>query len=74
MEFDDPLASVRAPTQKESKIAERVAVYNDFNMDKVARINESEEKHRKWKAYHRSVRKYRVSVSKEAPSKDNNPS
>ena len=38
-EFGDPLASVRAPTQQELKIAKRVAAYAADDMDKVARID-----------------------------------
>ena len=42
MEFGD--RQVRAPTQQELKIAECVDVYNSGDMDKVARLDEREEK------------------------------
>ena len=67
IEFNDPL--VRAPTQQELKIAERVAAYNSGGMDKVAHINESEEQRRRWKANHRGVRKYHAGISKASSSK-----
>ena len=54
MEFGYPL--VRAPTQQELKIAERVAAYNAGYIDKVARIDKSEEERCKWKAYDTNVR------------------
>ena len=47
-EFDDPY--VRAPTQRELKIAERVGAYNAGEMDKVARIDERDEQSRRWKS------------------------
>ena len=72
MEFGDPF--VRAPTQQELNIAERFAAYNSAGMDKVARIDKREEDRRKWKAYHRSIRKYRAGVSKASSSKGNNSS
>ena len=72
MKFGDPL--VHAPTQQELNITERVAAYNADYMDKVARIDERGEECRKWKEYHRNVRKYRAGVSKESSSKGNNPS
>ena len=74
MELGDPFASARDTTQRESKIAERDTAYNAAEMSKVARIDERDEEHRKWKAYHRNVRKYSESVSKAASSKDDNPS
>ena len=70
----EPLASVRAQTQPELKIAERVAAYNAGDMSKIARIEKCEEERRKWKAYHHKVRKYRARVSKASSSKGNNPS
>ena len=73
MEFGDPLASACASNQQELKIAERVVPYNSSGIDKVARIDEREEKHRKWKANHRNARMLRARVSKEASSKENNP-
>ena len=63
MELSDPLATVRALTQQEFKIAEHVVAYNADDTDKLARIDKCEEERRKWKTYHRSVRKYRASVS-----------
>ena len=72
MEFGDPY--VRAPTQQELKIAERVAANNAGDMDKVARIDEREEKRRRWKSYHRSVRKYHAGISKASSSKVNSSS
>ena len=72
-EFGDLLASVRALTQQELKITERIAAYNAGDMDKVACINKREEERCEWKAYHRNVRKYRASISKESSSKYNNP-
>ena len=69
IEFGDPLANVRAPAQQELRIAERVCAYNDGDMDKIARIDEREEKRRNWKAYHRNVRKYRAGVCKASSSK-----
>ena len=72
MEFGDPY--VRAPTQQELKIAERVAAYNSCDMDKVARIDERDEQCRNWKSYHRSVRKYHAGVSKASSSKGNSSS
>ena len=62
MEFGD--LYVRSPTQQELKIAERVAAYNASDLDKVARIDEREKQRGKWKAYHRSVRKYSAGISK----------
>ena len=38
---------VRAPTQQELKIAERVAAYNTDDMDRIARIDERDEQCRK---------------------------
>ena len=72
MEFDYPLASGRAPAQKELKIAEHVSAYNDGDTGKVAHIGEHEEELRKFKAYHRNVRRCRASVSKIASLKDDN--
>ena len=74
MVFDDILARVRAPTQQELKIAERVSAYNVGNRDKDPRIDELEEECRKRKVYHRNVRKFPSSVSKAAHLKDDNPS
>ena len=45
MELGDSL--VRAPTQQELKINERVIAYNAGEMDKVVRIDEREQEHRK---------------------------
>ena len=73
-ELGDPLANVRAPMQKDSKIAERVFAYNSGNMKKVARVDERDKEYSNRKAYHRIVSKYRKNVSKVASSKDNNPS
>ena len=72
MEFGYP--AVRAPTQQELKIAERVAAYSSGDMDKVARIDEREEQRRKWKSYHRSVRRYHAGISKASSSKGNSSS
>ena len=47
MEFGDPLANVRAPTQEEFKIAERVSAYNSGDMSKVVHIDEFNEEFRK---------------------------
>ena len=69
-ELGDSLANVCAPLQQELNIAERVVVYNYSDMSKIARIDERDEERRKWKAYHRTVRKYSASVSKDAFSKD----
>ena len=66
MEFDDPFASVRALTQLELKIAERVTAYSAGDMDMVAHIEEHDEESRRWKAHHGNVHKYRESVSKAA--------
>ena len=71
-EFGYPLASFRAPAQQELKISERIAAYNGDDIDKVARIDEREDKRRKWKTYHRNIRKYRAGVSKVSSSKDDN--
>ena len=73
MEFGDPLVSVRSQTQQQL-IVVRIAVYNSGDMDKVARIDQHDEKRRKWKAHHRIVCKYRANISQAAPSKDDNPS
>ena len=62
MELGD--STVRGSTQQELKIAEPVSAYNSDEMDKVARIDEREEQRHKWKAYHRSVPKYRAGISK----------
>ena len=51
MYFGHTVSSVRAPTQQELKIAERIVAYNTGIMDEVARINEREEDLRRWKAY-----------------------
>ena len=67
MEFCDP--DIRATTKQEMKIAERVDAYNSGDMDQFARIDERKEQRRKWKSYHRSVRKYHVSISKASSSK-----
>ena len=58
MEFGDPLASVRVSTRQEFKIALRVANCNAGDMQKVSHIDEREDERRKWKVYHRNVRKY----------------
>ena len=60
--YDDSLVCIQ--TQQELKISERVAAYNSGDMDKVAYIDGLEEECLKWIAYHRSVRKYRASISK----------
>ena len=72
MEFGDHLASVHAPNRQELKITERVAAYNAGDMDKVSGIDEREEERRKWKRYHRNVRKCVASVSKVSSSKGDN--
>ena len=74
MVFSDPLASVRAPTQQELRIADLFTAYNTDDMDRVARVDEREQEHHKWEAYHRNVRKYRAIVSNSASSKDVNTS
>ena len=73
IELRDPLSNVRAPAQKKLKITERVSTYSSRDMEKVARIDEREEERRKWKAYHRNIRKYRANVSKRSSSKVFNP-
>ena len=40
----------------------------------IAHIDEREEQYRKWKAFHRSVRKYHAGISKASSSKDNSSS
>ena len=72
MEFDDPY--VRAQTQHEMKISDRVATYNAGDMDTVGRIDELEEQRRKWKSYYRSVLKYHAGISKLSFSKGNSSS
>ena len=72
MEFCDLLTSVRAPTQHELKIAEHVAAYSAGDMDKVARIDESEEERRTGKAYHCDIRKYCANASKASSLKGDN--
>ena len=62
---------MRAPNQQELKIAERVSSYNAGDMVTVTRIDEREEERRKWKAYHRSICKYRAGISKALSSKGN---
>ena len=74
MDFGDPLASFRVPTQQQLKMAECVAAYNAGNMDKVARIDEREEGRQKWEVHHRELSKYGANVYKVAFSKDYNPS
>ena len=74
VEFNYPLARVRAPAQQELKIAQCIAAYNAGDMDKFARIDEGKEERRKWRAYHRNVRKYRAGVSKASSSKRNHTS
>ena len=61
MEFNDPLARVRAPTQQELKITEGISTTNTGDMNKVARSDEHEEESRKWRAHDRNVRKFRCS-------------
>ena len=61
MEFGDQ--GIRAPMKQELKIAERVDAYNNGDMDKVVLIDEREGQRRKWKAYHRSARKYNAGIS-----------
>ena len=70
MEFGGPLSSVPAPTQQELKISERGSVYNSGYIDEVAHTDELEEERRKWRAYHRNIRKYCASVSTTASVKD----
>ena len=72
IEFGNPLATLRAPTQQELKIPVPLAAYNAGHIDKVAHIDECEEESRKWRVYPRNVCKYRASVSKAASSKDDN--
>ena len=72
MGLGDP--AVRARTQQELEIAERVAAYISGDMDKVARIDEREEQRRKCKSYYRSVRKYHAGISKALSSKHNSSS
>ena len=74
MEFGDPLASVRAPTQQELKISERVTAYYADGMDKVPRIDKFEEERSKWKVHHLNFRKYRASVSSAMSSRNDYPS
>ena len=59
VDFRDLLASVRAPTPQELKASERVTAYDASIMSKITRLHENDEERRKWKAYHRNVRKYR---------------
>ena len=65
---------MRAPSQQELKIVEDVVAYNDGDLDKVARIDEREEKRHNWKYYHLIVRKYRAGTSKASSSKVDNSS
>ena len=73
MEFGDSLSSVLASIQQEFKVVERVAAHNASDMGKIDRMYECDEERRKWKAYHRYVRKYRASISKVASSKYTSP-
>ena len=68
-EFGDQ--GIFAPTKQELKIAERFAAYNSADMDKVTWIDEREEQRRKWKSYHRSIRKYHAGIPKASSSKGN---
>ena len=68
IEFGYPY--VRAQTQQELKITERVASYNAGDIDKVAHMYESEGKCRKTIAYFRRTCTYRSRISKVSPSKD----
>ena len=72
MAFGD--SAVHGPTPQELKIGELFAAYSSGNIDKVARIDEREEQRRKWKAYHRSVRKYHAGISNASSSKGNSSS
>ena len=45
-------------------MAERVAAVEAGDVEKVARIDARKNEHRKWKAYHRSVRKARANPSR----------
>ena len=70
--FGDP--AVCAPTQQELNIEEHFAAHNSGDMDKVARIDELDKQCRKWKSYHRSVRKYHARFYKALSSKDDSSS
>ena len=73
IEFCELFARARAPAKQQLKRADRVAAYNSDDMNRGARIDQCGEERRQWKAYLRTVRKYRASVSKEASSNDDNP-
>ena len=72
MEFGDNCA--RAQPQQELNIAERVAAYSSGDMDMVARIDEREERRRKWKSYDRSVHKNCADISRVQSAKGNSSS
>ena len=72
MEFGAPF--IRAPTQQELKIAERVSACNAGDMDKDARFDKREKYSRKWKMYHRNLGKYRAGISKASFSRGDNSS
>ena len=72
-EFCDPLESVCAPAQQESKIVEQASAYNSFDMDNIARIDEPEIERRKCKTCHRNVLRYRACESKSSYSNGNIP-
>ena len=63
-EFSDVDAVERMPTKHERKVAERVTAVKVGDIGKVARIDALENKRRKWKAYHLSVRKARAKAYK----------
>ena len=69
VEFAYLLASVRAPTQQELKIAERIFAYNAGDIIRFACIDECEEERHNGEEYYRYVCKYRACVSKAPPSK-----
>ena len=64
LEFGDPSTVELKLTKHELKIAERAAAVQAGDVAKVAHIDACEEDRRKWKAYHRNIRKARAKASK----------
>ena len=59
LEFGKSSAEGREPTKHELKVAERVSAFKRGDIAEVWRIDARDKERRKWKSYHRSVRKAR---------------
>ena len=64
LEFDDPNTVELKSMKHELKVSERAAAVQAGDIARLVRIDAREEERRKWKAYHRSIRKAPIKISK----------